>query len=204
MSGVLGVLDGALEIPEVDLQHGGAFSVVLDTSNDKRRRLPALYVGTVQVFADREIGRVAERLLEAVAALLTSSSRPLYALQGVEIAGRKGLYGRDFFNRAPFRRKLARQGATFSSSGHIELLPSGEVEVPDWGLIDPTFVILDNPADDPEEVTEIRGAFLRFILGSFRIGKLDPRELTALAAMSEGVQAVGAGDAAALVSYLTD
>lgn len=188
------------DAPDSEEVNEGAITLVVEDQSKKKRRLPSLYVSTYQVFADRDVVKVLNRFLRTVDAIKDAVTAPIYAAHPVRIDGRAGLYGKDFFSRATFRRKLMRAGVDFSEDPYPRLLPDGTFEARDWGILAPTFIIMPNvDFEEPKRPVEVTGASLLFNLLGLRLGKAAPAELYLLRSLAENVHALGCGDARALL-----
>jgi hypothetical protein len=175
----------------------------VDDPGKKRRRLPSLYVGTSQIHAHRELESVVQRLRDALAVTLSSSDRSIFALHACRIGGQTGLYGRDFFNRDPFRRKLIRMGAIFAPTSYVEISPAGYLRTEGWGSFVPEFIIIGGNANEPEEVDILKGGYLRFLLGTYRVGILRPQDLVMLGSILSDTVAMGAEDPRTIYERVT-
>lgn len=186
--------------PDTEETNEGSITLVVEDQSKKKRRLPSLYVSTYQVFADRDVVKVLNRFLRTVDAIKEAVTTPIYAAHPVRIDGRTGLYGKDFFSRATFRRKMVRAGVVFSEDPYPRLLPDGTFEARDWGILAPTFIIMPNvDHEEPQRPVEVTGASLLFNLLGLRFGRAEPAELYLLRSLAESVHALGCGDARALL-----
>ena len=180
-----------------------SFSIVVEEPGKKKRRLPSLYVGTYQVFAHRDVVEVLKRFLRTVDAVTAAVSEPIYAAHPCEIAGVWGLYGRDFFSRDPFRRKLVRRGASFAADPYVRLLADGGFESSDWGRFDPRFIVMPNRDHENESaVVRVGGALLLFNALVLRLGRAQPDELYLLRRVLDGMSGLGSVDPDALIEEI--
>ncbi|HEV2756081.1 MAG TPA: hypothetical protein VG318_09935 [Actinomycetota bacterium] len=167
------------------------------------RRLPSLYVNDVQVFADRDVGRVVATMRRAVDAFVASAQRPTYMLTACEIGGRVGLYGTDFFNRSSYRRKLQRLGMRFSDTAFVTFCDDGRFEADGFGRFDATFLTLGTPPEDGPPIQRVTGALLLYQLVFYRIADIADEELARLAAVAGRLDALSAARPEDLVTELT-
>lgn len=181
----------------------GAISLVIDDPSKKVRRLPSLYLASALVFADRDVAKVLDRLSRTLEAIETASTRSVYAFHACRVGESIGLYGRDLYNRDPYRRKLRRQGVEFASDSHVVLEPDGRFTCEDWGTFVPSFLVLAESGATPEEVVTTGDAGLAFALAIFRFGSVSVDELQLLVRVSRALEAVSAIDPGALVEHLT-
>ena len=210
MPGLLGHLERPTGKPERrDRRHPGMFSLVIDTLDlrseapTKARKLPALYMGSSPVFADRSIEAVRERLNRLIESVVRSHSRPTYCFHPMRFDNRFGLYGRDLYNRSVYRKRLERLGVTFSSDPYPRLTGDGTFECDDWGEIKPDAVVLAaDDLDNPRRVVRTEGALLAFSFLTMRFGPVDPSEVRLITSLSKKVSAVSAPDPAAVMSHL--
>lgn len=177
-------------------------SVVVDEGEERRRKLPSLFLGTTQIFAHREIGSVVARMEDVLSAFLRSEESILLAAHSCEYQGVTGLYARDLFNRAPYRRKLVRSGVSFTECPYTELKADGSCYVPDIGGFRPAFVVLGDDSAEPTEVVRTSPARVGFTLASLRLGQIKPRELNQLVALARSTPGLSAGDPSALAKEL--
>lgn len=177
----------------------GAFSFVLpDDAARGPRPLPSVYMGKTLFFADRRPEAVAEMFAWIANALQRSLAESTYTLHAVRLGPVYGLYGRDFFNRAAFRRSLSKAGAEFAPVP-FTTLSGTSFRCESWGRFDPRFVIMPNPdASEPGPIATTR-AELAFALATFRIGGPDLQELQTLIDISKEMQGLSGEDPAALM-----
>jgi hypothetical protein len=188
-------------VPEDAVRFSGAFSVVVDESTKRIRRLPSLYFRYAQLFASRDIAEVLRRLEATVNRFLVADERPLYLLNACELDGQPGLYGRDLFNRAPFRRKLLANGLRMAEDPFVQLNGKGFC-CADWGTFSARFIVHDVLASDDPSLFRLRGASLLYWLNGLRLGTLTVAHLGALGQMLTGITAVNARDPDNLVAEL--
>ena len=181
----------------------GVFTVVGDDGSARVRRLPGFYFGRAQLFAHRDRDAVVTALRRTVAGAVASRRTPTYLLHACEIDGRAGLYGRDPFNRAPFRASLQRLGMRFAPDNFVTFDESGVFNAADWGPFTPDFVIMGGWGADEAEVVVSEGALLLFTLTTFRLGPPTPAELHALAGLVGSIRAVASQRSEALVRAIT-
>jgi hypothetical protein len=184
-------------------RYRGTFSLIIDHSVAGFRRLPTLYLGKAQIFAERDSATIIERASAVIDATVEGARRSTFLLTPCRIDGRQGLYGRDVFNRSLFRIKLARLGMEFASNPFVVLEPNGTFESAEWGPIEPTFVILDGGGDTPEDVFTTEGALLVFTLATFRLGPLGPDDLAALKRVGANLRALASDEPEALIRTLS-
>lgn len=194
-------------LPRAPLNNGvprreGVLSLVVDRNRGKVRRLPSLYLGTSQIFADRDVDRVIDRLVATAAAVVRGKEEPTFMLHACKFAGMLGLYGRDFFNRAVYRRKLQRLGMRFATDSLVRMTAQGSFECADWGEFTPRFVVLGMDAEDPTVVVRTRGAELLFRLASTSLGDVSPADLKRLLPVALSLPALSAARPEALVGAL--
>lgn len=181
----------------------GLFSVVIDPGTDSSvRRLPALYFGPAQVFADRAEAMVARRLVEMVRSVAAAPEQPTYLVSACRYAGRDGLYTRDLFNRSAYRAKLSRHGMRFADDPFVRLDESGSLRTLDWGLIAPKFVVTGPPDEQHRGAVRTTGAMLTFLLAEHRLGPLTAGELNTLTAVLREAMGLGADDPDAIRAAL--
>ncbi len=184
-------------------RHEGGFSLVTDTSGGRVKKLPSFYVNTSQVYAHRDLGVVRHRLRRAVEAFTFSGERSVYMVTACEVAGRRGLYGTDFFNRSVYRLQLRRLGVRFSEDPFVEWHRDGTFSSEDFEPFEPEFVTLGRRSDNPPGVMETAGAYLVHQLTYYRITDLSPEELNRLVRLADRIDALSATDAADLVAALS-
>ena len=147
--------------------------MVEQPGDDKRvRRLPTLYVGKEAMFIDRDLSLVRRQLGELVNAIHRSRQRPTYMIQPCEFAGRRGLYGRDFLNRARYRRILVREGMTFARDRFPRLTESGAFECDDWGEFVPEFLVMADYPETGPDVKRTHPSAVNVALASVRLGAI--------------------------------
>jgi hypothetical protein len=181
----------------------GTFSIVVDHSVAGFRRLPTLYLGAAQLFADRDLDEVLKRTEAIVRSTVEAAQRATFLLTPCRVGVRTGLYGRDVFNRSIFRIKLERLGVEFATDPYVTLEEDGTFTSAEWGRVEPSFVILNGAGATPEEVITSEGALLTLNLATFRLGPLAAGELAALTRSVAGVRSVAAIEPAAVAAALT-
>lgn len=179
----------------------GALSLVVDEGPAQVHKLPSIYFGQAQVFADRDLEVVRRELVERTQITIASFTEALYALVPCRYRGKVGLYGRDFFNRATFRRRLERLGVEFAPDSHVTLREEGFVSST-WGPIQPSFVVLALHVEDPAGVENTSGGFLVFGIAGFRLGAVSQAEMGLLARILRGVKSFSAQDPKVLLDAL--
>lgn len=199
-----GIESVGVETPADAPTFPGVFTVVGDDGSARVRRLPGFYFGRAQLFAHRDRDVVVDALRRMVAGAVASRTRPTYLLHACEIDGRVGLYGRDPFNRAPFRAGLQRAGMNFAPDSFVTFSDTGGFHSSDWGHFTPDFVILGGWGADESEVVVSEGAMLLFTLTTFRLGPPTPSELHALAGLIGSIRAVASQRADVLVHDITE
>ncbi len=167
-----------------------------------RRRLPTFYFGNSPIFASRDADVVASHLVAGVRAVAAAPHEPIYALTACTIDGRTGLYGREIFNRAPYRRRLERLGMRFADDSYVRFRRDGRFASGSSGSFSPDFIVLHSANENPGGVVEARGASLAFSVATARLGRPDARELGHLSTVLEGVTALGAPSPAVLIDAL--
>ena len=181
------------------------FSVVIDGDQGGRsRRLPALYFGPSQVFADRSEDKLASRLVAMVNAVAAAPGQPTYLVNACRFGQRDGLYIRDLFNRAAYRRKLSRQGMLFADDPFVRLEANGTFRNLDWGSITPSFVVIGPPDEEQEGAVRTSGAMLTFLLAEHRLGPLSAPELTVLTRVLEDAVGLAADNPGAITTALIE
>lgn len=190
--------------PDGGDRHEGALSLVLETTPRKgKRKLPSLYVSTYQVTADRDVARVLKRLVKTVSALRLATTDSVYAMHPIRLGDRFGLYGRDFFSRDVFRRKLMRHGVEFAEDPYVVLARDATFSCEDWGSFQPTFAVMSVDMEESEQVKIVEGASVLFNLLAMRVGFPTASDLSIMRKALTGVTAVGSDEASALVPFLS-
>jgi hypothetical protein len=184
--------------------HESVLSIVLEASvaRNKVRRLPALYMGNAHVFSDRRIDLVLDRFERTARMLQGATSKPTYLLHPCRIDGLVGLYARDVYSRSTYRMKLRRLGLEFSDDFFVTFDQGGRLSSERWGPLDISFVIVGVDDEDPTKTTSTTGAYLSFILSSWRVGLMDGEELRWLNRAFSEVEGLSAGDPLALAESL--
>jgi hypothetical protein len=177
--------------------------VVIDPPVERGiRRLPSFYFRYAQLYAARTVEEVIRRLKEMTPSFVTAEERPLYLVTACELDGCRGLYGRDFFNRSLFRRKLAAAGMTFAEDPIVYLGPDGTFYCRDRRSFRPEFVIQDATAVGGPPILQMRGALLLYWMSGRRLGKLTRDDLRNLAGAFSGITALNAPKVEDLVDEL--
>lgn len=177
--------------------------MVMDRGADAPvRKLPALYFGPAQVFADRSETEVVQRLVDMVRSVAAAPTQPTYLISACRYAGRDGLYTRDLFNRSAYRSKLSRHGMRFADDPFVRFDESGSLRTRDWGPIAPTFVVTGPPDQEHSGAIRTSGAMLTFLLAEHRLGPLTAPELNALTAALSDAVGLGADDPDAIRAAL--
>lgn len=185
-----------------DTKEGG-FSLVTDTSGGRVTKLPSFYVNTSQTYGHRDVAVVQRRLARAVEAFRRSADRSTYMLTACEIAGRRGLYGTDFFNRSAYRRKLERLGMRFSDDPFVVFGEDGTFRSDDFEPFEATFLTLGRRSSSPPGVVPMEGAFLVYQLTYYRIADVHAEELARLVHLAGSLDALSATDPSDLAAALT-
>lgn len=202
VSGLLDSLGKLASAPPSGAERSeGVLSIVVQESR-KPRRLPALYFGTLLLFADREVEAVVKRAQRTISALLGSQNEATFSLHAFEIDGRRGLYARDVFNRSPYRRRLMRLGVVFADDPYTRLTPRGTFKCDDWGEFTPDFMVFGYEDEDPAQVLVTKGAMVPMTAIDLRIGRVTPEQLHLLIDALHSTEALSAGDSKALVTAL--
>jgi hypothetical protein len=203
---VKGILDDAVlpvgRASPASPRREGTFSLVVDTSGARVRRLPSLYFERVQVFAARDAGRVLRRLALLARRVLEADRVPTYAMQSCRLDGQVGLYGRDLFNRSAYRRALARLGMEFSDDAYVQFMPDATFRAGDWGDVSPSFVILLVARHEPPAVRRLSGGLLTYLAAARRLGPAGPEELRRLRWALSGSRGLASSDPAEMVAAL--
>lgn len=182
--------------------HRGAISVVLEKPRGPIRPLPRLYLSTLPIFAARDVGAVQDSLRSLVLGVSRAATGdPLYLLVACELAGRRGIYAGNVFNRSKYLRALTRIGANLSSGPYLRLRSDSSFETEDGGAFRPSFILLGEGGVD-QEVSRLRDGQLLFRIASRRLGVLGTEELGVLARTLEGLEAVGANDPSVALATL--
>lgn len=196
-------MPGEPEPPPDALTREGAFNLVTGSADGRVKKLPSLYVNTIQVFAARDIALVQTKLRRALAAFMSSAETPTYMLTACEIGGRPGLFGTDFFNRSIYRQKMKRLGMTFSDDLYVMMDEDGSFYAEDRDPFVPEFVTLQKTSPPQPGVTAVTGGFLVYLLSYYRIADIGPSELSRLVALAQRVDALRANEPGDLAAALT-
>lgn len=189
--------------PDPERSYEAIFSLVVDRSEGKTRQLPALYFGGARVYVDRDPARVADRVRLIYDGVMAAPTTPTYQVAACRVGDRYGLYLADFCNRTRFRQRLTRQGIEFADTPFVRFTPSGKFACDDWGEYPASFLILTGDEGDPMQLIRPARGYLVMSFVALRLGDIEPAELARLAAAIRGLDAVGAADAATLVSALS-
>ncbi|HYO61023.1 MAG TPA: hypothetical protein VEU29_03905 [Actinomycetota bacterium] len=200
--GLLEGLPGERE-PAGEHRREGAFSLVTGTADGRVKKLPSLYVNTTQVYGARDLSLVRSKLARAVSAFMSSPDVPTYMLTACEVGGRRGLFGADFFNRSIYRQKLKRLGMTFSDDLYVMMREDGSFYAEDRDPFVPEFLALPKTSLPQPGAHRTTGGMLVYLLTYYRIADIGPAELTRIAALARGIDALWANDPADLVGALT-
>lgn len=167
------------------------------------KKLPSLYVNSIQVFAARDVALVQTKLRRAVGAFMSSDETPAYMVTACEIGGRRGLFGTDFFNRSVYRQKMKRLGMTFSDDLYVMMDAGGAFYAEDRDPFVPEFVTLQKTSPPLPGATRVTGGFLVYLLSYYRIADIGPSELSRLVALAKEIDAVRANEPDDLAAALT-
>lgn len=177
--------------------------MVVDEGRGRTRRLPSLFVNDVQVYSDRDLGRVRAHLVHAVDAFVHSGQRATYMLTACEIGGRPGLYGSTFFNRATARRDLARLGMTFSDDPFTFFGADGTFAARDRAPFRPEFVTLPLEPEG-ERVTRWSAGAALHRAAYYRIADIGQEEIARLAAVVAACPVLSARSARDLAEAIAE
>ena len=178
--------------------------MIYDESS-KTRRLPCIYIGSAELWAERDEAAVVEKLSSIVPRLARSDEVSTYSLTACEFQGHKGIYARDVFNRSTFRRKLARRGMAFDDDPFVHISPEGRFSSSRFGEFDLSFVIAsDRDEEDDMEVVTPPPALTAFVVASFRIGLVPQKELPNLVSTIANAIVLGSGEADPLADRLSE
>ena len=200
--GLFAGIDGRPEPPEGAYTREGGFSLVTDTSGGRVKKLPSYYVNTSQLYAHRDTTVVNAKLRRAVELFQASAETPTYMVTACEIAGRKGLYGTDFFNRSAYRQQLKRLGMRFSDDPFARF-DGTTFTSDDFEAFEPEFLTLPRRSDNPPGVVPMKGALLVHRLTFYRIADIGPQELSTLVQLAGRIDALSATEAADLAAALS-
>ncbi len=128
---------------------------------------------------------------------------PTYLFVACEYDGIRGLYGRDYLNRSPFRRKLARLGVDFARESFVVFDGNDSFRAPGGGMFVPEFVVFNDQDEDPTKVVTRTEASTLFALAAYRIGGIPTPELAHLSRVAQRIDAISAGDPRALLDAIT-
>ncbi|HYP22495.1 MAG TPA: hypothetical protein VEV43_02890 [Actinomycetota bacterium] len=201
--GLLGGLPGEPEAPAGALTREGGFSLVAGTADGRVKKLPSLYVNSIQVYAARDVSLVQAKLARAVDAFMASARVSTYMLTACEIGGRRGLFGTDFFNRSIYRQKLKRLGMTFSDDLYVMMSEDGTFYAQDRDPFVPEFVTLQKTSPPRPGADRVSGGFLVYLLSYYRIADIEAPELSRLVALAREIEALRANEPEDLVAALT-
>lgn len=178
---------------------------MVDESDERTRQLPLLYMGKSPIFAARNVPDVVERLILMIEVIRAVSKVPTYLFTACEFRGRKGLWGRDFFNRSAYRRKMEREGMRFSDHPVTYFNENRMFYSEGWDEFVPEFVILRKDLDYPEEHKEVirtHGAALAFHVCSYRLQTVGTDELKQLMDVVQAIDGLSGRDPTLLVEEL--
>jgi hypothetical protein len=176
------------------------FSIVIDDTKRRLRQLPTLFFGKARLFAHRDVAVVRDRLSRTVRMVFEAVERPVYLLHPCDWNGRKGLYGRDFYNRSSYRKVLVRHGMTFAEDSYVRLSRKSLFECPQWGEIRPSFTVLGEGVTEGPSLT---AAFALYMISLFQIGTIKPADLRGLARTVQGMKFLHAEQPEALIELLS-
>jgi hypothetical protein len=196
-------VSGRPDPPEDSLRREGAFNLVAGTADGRVKKLPSLYVNSVQVYGARDLEAVRAKLNRAVEAFTSSARVPTYMLTACEIGGRRGLYGSDFFNRSIYRQKLKRLGMTFSDDIFVMMEDDGSFYANDRDPYVPEFLTLPKTSPPQPGVTRVTGGYLVYQLSYYRIADISAPELSRLVALAKEIEALRSNEPAELAEALT-
>ena len=177
---------------------------MVDDPDKKTRALPTMYHGNAQLYADRDVDRVRERLVRTIDAVLQAQERPAYLTAACRVDGRTGLFARDVYNRAPFRLRAARAGLELSDDTYVRMTPSGEFVCEGWDPFRPEFIVVKNlPGPRGREHENVnKGALLTFLFGILRVGDMGMTELHQIVSTIKNADVVAEDDPELLVERL--
>lgn len=201
-STVAGVLSGELfgEPAPGDERFEGILSLVVGEPFDGVKPLPKLHFGRREVFADRSLENVTQRLERIGRSIVQASERPTYMLQPCRYGDQMGLYAKDFFNRSKFRFELRREGFSFADDPFVRLAGDGMLECDDWGRYEPRFVIYNAGANPPEP--QISRGRMVFILTTFKLGSPTPWDVIQLQNVTRSSIAVPGVDVGTVTKWV--
>lgn len=184
-------------------RYEGVFSLVIDTSGQRHRRLPSLYLGTALLVAHRNVELVVGKLPYWVDIVRRAANEAVYLLHPIQIRDHRGLYARDFFIRSVYRRILVRSGAVFADSPFVTFAGDSRFVSEDWGSFEPEFVLLgDYDEDDPERIVLTSGGRVPFNVVHFRMGPVQPDEFSRFVNVLSGVPGIACANAPNLVEFI--
>lgn len=183
---------------EVEAGYPGVLSVIVDDAGATIRKLPSLYFGKSQVFADRSVERVAMEVVRFARLLDQSAVKSLYHMSACRVGERAGIYFLDTFNRSIDRRRLTRAGLEIADDPVVELLPDGRMANEQWGAFDPSFIVV-RPRDHSGGNARGKG-MTAFTLAFRRLGAIAPAEMAVVTSIARTLDRVEAGDPDALVA----
>ena len=190
------------EPPQGAVRREESFSFVVDSTETGVRKLPTFFFGRAQLYADRNLDNVTAILATLATRIVAYADHPLYLFTACKLGDKWGLYGRDFFNRAIFRRRLERLGMEFSSDPFVRFSSSGDFSSFDWGTFRPEFLILGLTRVDPPPIMRLAGGPLFYTMNTFRLGNLNREEFHALGKLLPKLDALNSKDPATLIEAL--
>ena len=195
----LGVEGKDLSDPNERLD-AGSFSIVIGEPHGKIRKIPTLYFGNAPVFADRDVAAVGERFHVMVDAVARYRDNSIYAVNGCEFNGRRGLYCRDLFNRSTFRLRARPLGLRFADDPHVQLAQGSSFRNSDYGVFEPEFIVYQTEFSD--ELTRKKGGLLLWIVSTYRLGIPPSDEVGRLGSIIGALEAVGGGNPSEVTEVL--
>lgn len=169
------------------------------------RRLPVFYLSMDPFFAHRELDTLRTTIHDTISLAIQTPDSATYVAQACSVAGKRGIYAKELYNRSTFRRKLARLGFEFSDDPLLRLNEEGSFTSSDTPPFVPEFIVLGGKDDsDPMKVMALTRALAIWTLASFRFGRIGSVELGRLVQACGRSSVVAAGDARAVAGYLHD
>lgn len=204
VSGFLGDVRGLQDEPEGEYQPG-VVSLVTAQSEGRVRRLPTLYVSTISVFSHRDLAVMRQAAQHFLRVLAGEGTDATYRLSALRYRDATVLYGRDFFNRSPFRLRLERLGFEFAFDPYVSLRSDGLFECEGWEPFAASYVVLEGEPE-ADEVAFTSPGELAFVLGTYyRVGELLSKDdLSALARATSGAKGVTVAEPEALKRMLDE
>jgi hypothetical protein len=177
--------------PQDAISYEGVLSVVVDDPAKKVRRLPSLYFGQSLIAVDRDVDALVRQASAALDVLLAARTEPSYLMSACRVGDVDGLYVKDLCARSDFRRKLEKQGMEISPDFYVRLTDDARWWTPDWGVIDPRFLVMVGEPADPSDVARVSPGELLFGVASLRMGVIPAPEMPRLTRALRGVEGVG-------------